>query len=184
MCSRGGIRTDRRANGQADLRGDRLPRRPGHQKIPTADECFERLVPADLYERNGDDPVDRVVVSHAVAASDSIVAESARQPHRRWQMKASSGQFFNRSDLAIGARRLRGRRSSQSSLTRVRPFFGALIARDPSGESSPAPRLAAAIGRFESVLAVGWAGPRSRPSVDIPEGSQPIARLRWAPGRS
>jgi hypothetical protein len=56
---------------------------------PAAGECL------------GDDPVDRVVVSHAVAPSDSIVAESARQPHRRWQMKASSGQFFNRSDLAI-----------------------------------------------------------------------------------
>ena len=47
-----------------------------------------------------------------------------------------------------------------------------------------APRLGAAIGRLAFVLAVGCADSRSRPSVDIPEGSQRIAPLHCAPGWS
>lgn len=46
------------------------------------------------------------------------------------------------------------------------------------------PRLGAAIGRSAFVLAVGCAESRSRPSVDIPEGSQRIAPLHCAPGWS
>ena len=70
------VTPDRGGNGQADLRGDCLARHPSHQKIPTADECFEHLVPADLYERNGDGALVPRAIRWGATPDDSIVANA------------------------------------------------------------------------------------------------------------